>query len=51
MSIRAFQSALVSQQTPLFSALRKLRNAESVNLSTDSDWPRWDGTTSPPTAH
>lgn len=42
MSIRAFQAALVSQQTPLFAALRKLRGTEAVVLGPGGEWPKWD---------
>jgi len=41
MSISAFQAALLSEQSPLFSALRKLRNTETVVLG--PGWPAWDG--------
>jgi len=44
MSIRAFQAALESEQTSLFSALRKLRDTEAVVLGSGSEWPKWDGT-------
>ena len=44
MSIRAFQAALESEQTALFSALRKLRDSEAVVLGPGGEWPKWDGT-------
>ena len=43
MSINAFQAALLSEQSPLFSALRKLRDNETVVLSPGGEWPKWDG--------
>jgi hypothetical protein len=43
MSISAFQAALLSEQSPLFSALRKLRCTETIVLSSGGDWPKWDG--------
>jgi hypothetical protein len=43
MSISAFQAALLSEQSPLFSALRKLSGTETVVLSPGGDWPKWDG--------
>jgi len=44
MSISAFQAALLSEQSPLFSALRKLSGTETVVLSPGGEWPKWDAT-------
>ena len=42
MSMSAFQAALLSEQSALFSALRKLRGTEAVVLSPGGEWPKWD---------